>query len=139
MTLRWLMLHTRQATKKLRDLLPVVDQALVLELLMKTAQFEFRLTGVVQTILDTKQQKWESNRKEVRFLFASSSQFDQSQLKRSALICHDSCQLNSTHVNSCQLRYSTKTFGTLCSLPYPAARPLIVSRSWRKCLRVRSP
>eukprot|EP01127_Copromyxa_protea_P005596 TRINITY_DN15495_c0_g1_i1.p1 TRINITY_DN15495_c0_g1~~TRINITY_DN15495_c0_g1_i1.p1 ORF type:complete len:1198 (-),score=295.31 TRINITY_DN15495_c0_g1_i1:60-3617(-) len=64
-TLRWLMLHTRKSNKKILEAFcKDVNQGQILLLLLKTAQFEFKLKNCIQEILDTRKEKWEEDRKE---------------------------------------------------------------------------
>ncbi|EGG23615.1 hypothetical protein DFA_05749 [Cavenderia fasciculata] len=62
-TIRWLMLHTNASTKKLRDLVSNGSQDEVLQLLLNTAQLEFVFKNIFQSLLDTKQTRWEENKK----------------------------------------------------------------------------
>ncbi|GAM16870.1 hypothetical protein SAMD00019534_000450, partial [Acytostelium subglobosum LB1] len=62
-TIRWLMLHTNASTKKFRDIIAVGSQDDVLQLLLNTAQLEFVFKNIFQTLLDTKADRWEENKK----------------------------------------------------------------------------
>eukprot|EP01128_Nolandella_sp_AFSM9_P012702 TRINITY_DN9532_c0_g1_i1.p1 TRINITY_DN9532_c0_g1~~TRINITY_DN9532_c0_g1_i1.p1 ORF type:complete len:1160 (+),score=275.21 TRINITY_DN9532_c0_g1_i1:17-3496(+) len=62
--LRWLTLHTRRSSKKILSYFPKIDQSSVLELLMKTSQFEFRLKENVEAILADKETRWNDSRRE---------------------------------------------------------------------------
>jgi WASH complex subunit strumpellin len=60
-TIRWLVLHTQTAGKKLREVvLNGVDQTRVLLLLLNVAQYEFRLKRIFKDLLDTKETRWDS-------------------------------------------------------------------------------
>ena len=64
-TIRWLLLHTRTANKKLQELiLRDYDANSVLLLILKTAQFEFLMKKIYQQLLDTKEEKWNHCKKE---------------------------------------------------------------------------
>ncbi|KAF2071648.1 hypothetical protein CYY_007041 [Polysphondylium violaceum] len=62
-TIRWLMLHTNASTKKFRDLILNGSQDDVLYLLLNTAQLEFVFKNIFQSLLDSKEEKWEENKK----------------------------------------------------------------------------
>eukprot|EP01126_Amoeba_proteus_P045763 TRINITY_DN5142_c0_g1_i4.p1 TRINITY_DN5142_c0_g1~~TRINITY_DN5142_c0_g1_i4.p1 ORF type:complete len:921 (-),score=205.68 TRINITY_DN5142_c0_g1_i4:85-2847(-) len=62
-TLRWLMLHSKRSTRA-REVLKDVNQGKVLLLLLNTAQFEFKLKKTIQSILESRQERWEEDRKE---------------------------------------------------------------------------
>ncbi|EFA77215.1 hypothetical protein PPL_12424 [Heterostelium album PN500] len=62
-TIRWIMLHTNASTKKFRDLVNTGSQDDVLQLLLNTAQLEFVFKNIFQSLLDTKETRWEENKK----------------------------------------------------------------------------
>jgi len=62
-TIRWLMLHTNASTKKFRDLILNGSQDDVLYLLLNTAQLEFVFKNIFQSLLNSKEEKWEENKK----------------------------------------------------------------------------
>ncbi|KYQ93508.1 hypothetical protein DLAC_06205 [Tieghemostelium lacteum] len=62
-TIRWLTLHTNASTKKLKDLVNIGSQDEVLSLLLNTAQLEFVFKNIFQSLLNTRDTRWEENKK----------------------------------------------------------------------------
>eukprot|EP00727_Mastigamoeba_balamuthi_P013163 m51a1_g847 putative WASH complex (1158) ;mRNA; f:778413-782661 len=74
-TLRWLLLHVMSQNKKIRETVLGASSALegeekgshveaILMLLLNTAQYEFELKKITQSILDSKDARWDEYRKE---------------------------------------------------------------------------
>eukprot|EP01133_Synstelium_polycarpum_P011225 gene11225-13087_t len=62
-TIRWLMLHTNSSTKKFKDMVATGSQDEVLRLLLSTAQLEFVFKNIFQSLLNSKEARWEDNKK----------------------------------------------------------------------------
>lgn len=64
-TIRWLILHTNTEDKKFKSIISQdIDYDKILLLLLNTAQFEFVLKNHIQSLLNGKQTKWETLKKE---------------------------------------------------------------------------
>lgn len=63
--IRWLMLHTNSVNKKLREIVTTnFDYQKLLNLLLKSAQFEFVLKNQFQALIDTKLDQWDECKKQ---------------------------------------------------------------------------
>lgn len=63
--IRWLILHCTSNVKKIKDIiLKDLDNITLLTLIMKTAQFEFELKQKYKELLDTKEDRWNTCKKE---------------------------------------------------------------------------
>ena len=67
-TLRWLLLHRRTTNKKFRELIVTEDPRSedILDLLLHTAQFEFKLKKIIADLLATKQESWAASKEDTR-------------------------------------------------------------------------
>lgn len=63
-TVRWLLLHRTTEVKKLRDIVAQgITENEILLLLLKASQFEYQVKSMFQSLLDTKDEKWEQYKK----------------------------------------------------------------------------
>jgi hypothetical protein len=57
---RWLLLHSCSTHKRLRDIVTTLHEkrALILNVMIRGAQFEFRLKTLIRQVLDRKPKQW---------------------------------------------------------------------------------
>jgi WASH complex subunit strumpellin len=61
--LRWILLHRKAQIAKLRDYInETYDKDIVLQLLMKTAQYESKLQAILMVMIENKEKSWEDDK-----------------------------------------------------------------------------
>jgi WASH complex subunit strumpellin len=76
-TVRWMMLHYREADRQLRQIVvdPEIPSALVMQVLLHVAQLEFRLRTLLSSVLSNKEERWETSRRQCAEMMRELSEY----------------------------------------------------------------